>query len=682
MPHFIKRLVNILPLKSRLLTFSLLSLLLVLPLARVSYTPHVYDPSSAVNVDAMADNVGFEEQSQHTWEISDLQLALDIEMNETVKEAFEEEINMTKAEFDTLINEILAIPNDLQDSTLDMFVGKMGEDDFTQDIAMLMPSIRTAQAITIPKELFALHSDIDEEEAANLEFSFPAKSGLAFISPFAPFISPTMEMSSTPTMEKTILQTFRNYIPQDGSFDFLSENIPSNSPYAFLQPSPYGAPYPYKTLTEGAFIAPVPFTDVDANLSAIGELRAKQLGDIDGFTASYNEKGSSGKFTAKGEYSSASGLLGLGNATLDIETLTSNYTVGNGIMNRYRLDGSFTEQDEGGNQLSASFTFELTYQKGDHFHFQPSSGDTYGYTFGNATVPEGFFDALNGTLQGNLKLPEGISENTVEGLLQDTTLKLTCTGESFQGLGLSYNASSSFSGEQDSGRFISHPFGVSAPYVLPNWKLQLSYWQTHAHLSNKVLPKLLNSEVVRYDLLEFPKEADISINNEYALLSMLNKDWVSLKNDIDIQIRYNETIEGLSRFKTHITGQMWLTYTGSGFLTEIGLSLTVDHTYDSNEDGSLADEESEAFTFDFRFNRVENDATGNPDYTKEINPPDATSSEAGWKDVTPYKEEAGKDDDLLGDQPLLLVGAGIIGVVVIAGIIYVLKGRGKKVKPQ
>lgn len=672
--------------KTRILTFSLISLLVFLPLAQTSYIPATQDPLTTYGSNTMADNVGFDEKSHHPWKISDLTLQLDLQMNDTEEEEFEEDINMTKQEFDTLLNKLLAIPNNLEGSSIDMFVGNKGEDDFNREIAMLMPSITTANDITIPKELFALSPDIDEQEAANLEFSLPAKSGLAFISPFAPFISPVFEDYTTSNLENTILQTLRNYIPQDGSFNFLTKDAPTASPYAFLQPSPYGIPYPYKDLTEGAFLAPIPFTDTDANLSSIGELRVTQFEGIDGFTGDYNEEGGSGKFTANGKISPDNGLLGLGNATLNVDTLTSNYTLGNGIMNRYRLDGSFSEEDDYGNQVSASFTFELNYQDGKSFNFEPSSGDKYGYTFGNASIPEGFFDTLNGTLQGSLDLPEGIGEDTLSALLKDSEVGFTCTGESFQGLGLSYNASASFAEEQGSGQFISHPFGLSAPYVLPDWKLQQSYWQTHAHLYNKILPNFLNSEIIRDDMLEFPEEADLSINNNYSILSIKDGetfDWVSLKNNIDIQLSYNETTENLSSFDTHITGQMWFTYSGSGILTEMGLSLTLDHTYDSNEDGSLTDEDSHTFNFDFSFNRVENDATGNPDYTNEINPPDATSSGAGWEDTTPYKEDQAPGvGDYLTDRNLLLIGAGIIGVVAIAGIIYVLKSGGKKVEVQ
>lgn len=626
---------------------------------------------------------GFEEQSHHNWTIDQMDLQLDIQLNATVENDLKNETNMTEDELNTLIDKVLSIPNSLQGARIDFFVGVKNQ---IESVAWIAPSLITTQKIIVPKELFALSPHISEDEAAELEFTLPKKSGFSLISPVVPFISPTLESDTSNSLTNMLGTSFRRLT----SISALKQWITSEM---MLQSLAYGFRYPYDELTEGAFVTPVPFTDTSRNLSQVGE-HWKKLFQSQNFTSTYEEQDTTGTLTASGEITSEYGKAGIGSATATLDKLKSSYNLNNGILQNYQLDGSYLEKDNEGNKITASFSFEMSYDTAESFNFGVGSGDVMGFTFPNASIDKGLIDAINGTLQGNIKgnVPD---EPMLEGILESTELTLQCTGKAFNGLGLKYNGTVEVYQNSTSGRFIGQPFGLSVPYVLPKWDIQHSYWQTYAHVQNKIIPNFLNSKFFRRMYFENPERVTINIDNGYSILALKkggNLQWTSLKNDINVQLGYDETIEGkISKFDAQITGNTWYTYSGDGLLTEIGISLTIGIKYDSDEDNSLADESKQNFDIEISFNRVENQkkaastdsiATegvggGTPNFDAPINPPDATNKEAGWEDVTPSREGEGPAPS--GGKGIaakwIYLGIGIAGAVVIIGVILALRRR-------
>ncbi|NIQ05087.1 MAG: hypothetical protein GWO20_04960, partial [Candidatus Korarchaeota archaeon] len=191
----------------------------------------------------------------------------------------------------------------------------------------------------------------------------------------------------------------------------------------------------------------------------------------------------------------------------------------------------------------------------------------------------------------------------------------------------------------------------------------------------------LNSEEFLYDIMGVDEGLSVDINNDYAVLEIDEGGsihWVSLRNDIDVNLKFNETTSEIARFNYHITGNTWHTYSDNGFLTEMGISLTFSIKYDTNDDGNLDDETTEDYRIRITINRVEN-TSGEPDYDSTINPPDVTAEGAGWEDVTPYKEaeEENGGMDLFSGRNMLYIGAGVGVVVLLLSVVHLVRKRKK-----
>ncbi len=620
--------------------------------------------------------VGFNEQSHHEWELADMNLQMDLTLNASNAEDLEEELNMTLDEFQTLVDSVLAMVNNLETGDIHIFVGNKGKDDFGEEVAAIAPSIIIENDITVPKELLALSPDISDELAAELEFTLPTGSGISLVSPLGTVIAVSMISSPEKNLESLMRSSLVRLLP------FLSGktfSYPQAQSY-YTAPS-FSFPYPYNELTQGAFLAPIPLTN-HTMLPTVGAQYKTLINEQEGFNANYTEDGDLGTFTASGENTTTEDET---TVTVSLDELTSQYNLGNGILQEYTLDASLNVNDDYGNSMDASLTFSVDHTASESFNFGVETGDKIGFNV-KANIANGFVDAINGTMQGAmasfLLMGGATTEDTLEFFLNSTDIELECVGEVFTGLGLAYNATVTTPNVTEKAQVFQHPFGLSMPYILPKWELQKAFFQTHAHLSNKVMPNFLNSEEFLYDIMGVDEGLSVDINNDYAVLEIDEGGsihWVSLRNDIDVTLKFNETTSEIARFNYHITGNTWHTYSDNGFLTEMGISLTFSIKYDTNDDGNLDDETTEDYRIRITINRVEN-TSGEPDYDSTINPPDVTAEGAGWEDVTPYKEAEEEEDgatDLLGDRNTLYIGTGVGIVVLLLSVVHLVRKRKK-----
>ncbi len=620
--------------KEHILPILLVSLLLVTPLTlsfnkELPSLPAFSSASikgiSATNKVITTETIGFEDKSLHEWNLDEVTLDIDVDLNSTNEDALKASLGLSEEELNALIDTILAIPNNLTESNIHIFVGNFTEYNNTS-VAWIAPSLITDRELTVSRDIYTTLFNISEQEAAQLEVTLPRKSGGIFLFPFTPILYSTIHTKSQSTPASVMASSITSFVPY-----YFGDLSPQKFlPTSYMGPEGIsGIPYPFNNATALAYILPVPFTNA-TNLTVTGENLEEMFDSLPQSNATYEEAGDVGTFTASAELDE---MTPNGHLFMNIEALESSYSLVSGILQSYNIEETL-DIEEYNNRLTASLTFTMSYTGAEEFSFDIQQGDTLGYTFSNVMIEDGLFYALNETSQGNLGISPGM-EGAIEELINSMNISLDCLGESFQELGLAYNMSVTSIAGDDYVEFLGNPFWPSFPYVLPKWDLQLSYFQTLGHVTHQIIPKLLSSDVLLEDILDVDERLSMDLDTDYSILGTKQEgafEWVTLDTTMDLMLSFNETIpSNISAFNANISSHSWVTYSGDGLLTEVGISLTLELVYDSDGDNVTDTETSDSFDIELIFNRVTNE--GDP-----IDAPDPTDPETDWRDITYYRD--------------------------------------------
>ena len=506
--------------------------------------------------------------------------------------------------------------------------------DNTAKVAYIVPALMTTRTLEVTPEMVQLFfsdvigENLTDEEAEHLAFEIPKGSTLTFVTPGFD--------SSPPLSVASIIRSFEKAV-----LSYAIPTIPGTAmPYHFAWDSSM-PPLPVMPMVD-----PTDLDDMGTSWQSLD-------GMIEGISFSYSNR----VFEAGGENTTEGVTI-----SVDFRSEYSEL----GILTALDLDFSVSGTvDLGGGEtgsLSISLSMSIDYVDAKEIDVGLVDDEKIGFKITEFNVTEDFIEFLQAmgapiTMENFTEFSDLLKTLGFEYQYQEPNTYYDTGLDLLFNLKI-YNLTNDTLIE-DAGDVSFNGFYLVSPYLIPEWDVLTGEFQTGAHLVAKILPNLLWFALHREDP-DFVFEP----TGDYKVLKY-GTEWMSMDMSLNLHMGYPETNENWTMFDATFNLETWMTYSYDGYLTEYAITGSFTLKFDNDSDSSLDDESTYSGTVTFVINRVENDSTGEPDYTAPLDSPDPTAS--GWEDVTPATAAGGGGffPGIPGGTTTIIVGAGVVAVIAI-----------------
>ncbi len=511
----------------------------------------------------------------------------------------------------------------------------IGKVDNTAKVAYVVPALMTTRTLEVTPEMVqlffsdAIGENLTDEEAEHLAFTIPKGSTLTFVTPGFD--------SSPPLSVASIIRSFEKAV-----LSYAIPTIPGTAmPYHFAWDSSM-PPLPLMPMVD-----PTDLDDMGTSWQAMDS-------QVEGISFSYSNR----VFEAGGENTTE-------DVTISVD-FRSEYSE-LGILTALDLDLSVSgtvDLDGGENgSLSISLSMSMDHVGAKEIDVGLVDDEKIGFKITEFNVTEDFIEFLQAmnvsiTMENFTEFSDVLKTLGFEYQYQEPNTYYDT------GLDLLFNLKIyNLSDEtllEDAGDVSFNGFYLASPYLIPEWDVLTGEFQTGAHLVTKILPNLWWFALHRED----PNFVFEPTAGDYKVLKY-GTEWMSMDMSLNLHMAYPETNENWTMFDATFNLETWMTYSYDGYLTEYAITGSFTLKFDNDSDSSLDDEPTYSGTITFVINKVENDSTGEPDYTAPLDSPDPTAS--GWEDVTPATAAGGGGflPEIPGGTTTIIVGAGVVAVIAI-----------------